>query len=33
MAIANYSGVLKSDTLTTNTVIAASYTPGVGNVM
>ena len=33
VAIANYSGVLKSDTLTTNTVIAASYTPGVGNVM
>jgi Type VI secretion system/phage-baseplate injector OB domain len=32
-AFANYSGVLKSETLTTNNVIAASYTPGVGNVM
>ena len=33
MAVANYSGVLKSETLTTNTVIAESYTPGVGNLM
>lgn len=30
--MANYSGVLKSDTLITNTVIATTYTPGAGNI-
>jgi hypothetical protein len=31
--IASFSGVLKSQTLTTDTVIAAAYTPGAGNLM
>ena len=31
-AVASYSGVLKSQTLLTDHVIAATYTPGVGNV-
>ena len=31
--IANYSAVLKSQALITNNVIAATYTPGAGNVM
>ena len=31
--VANYSGILKSESLTTNSVIAASYTPGAGNLM
>jgi hypothetical protein len=30
--MARFSGVLKCDTLITNTVIAATYTPGAGNV-
>ena len=33
VTIANYSGALKSQVLTTNTVIAQVYTPGAGNVM
>lgn len=31
-SIANFSGILKSETLTTNSVISASYTPGAGNL-
>ena len=31
-AMADYSGVLKSQTLITNSVVAASYTPGAGNI-
>lgn len=30
--MAKFSGVLKCDTLITNTVIAATYTPGAGNI-
>ncbi len=30
--ICTFSGVVKSDTLITNTVIATTYTPGAGNV-
>jgi len=33
VTIANYSGALKSQVLTTNTVIAQVYTPGAGNLM
>ncbi len=32
-AVADYSGVLKSQTLITDSVVAASYTPGAGNIM
>ena len=31
--LARASGVLQSDTLVTNSVVASSYTPGAGNVM
>jgi hypothetical protein len=31
-AMADYSGVLKSETLITNSVVASSYTPGAGNI-
>ena len=31
-SVANFSGILKSETLTTNSVISASYTPGAGNL-
>lgn len=32
-AMAQFSGVLRSDTLVTNTVVASTYTPGAGNLM
>ena len=31
-AIAKFSGVVKCDTLITNSVISSSYTPGAGNI-
>jgi uncharacterized protein involved in type VI secretion and phage assembly len=31
-AISSFSGVVKCDTLITNSVVSASYTPGMGNV-
>jgi uncharacterized protein involved in type VI secretion and phage assembly len=30
--MSNFSGVIKSDTVVTNSVVAASYTPGAGNI-
>ncbi len=30
--MASFSGVIKSDTVVTNSVVAASYTPGAGNI-
>jgi len=32
-AMARFAGVVQCDTLITNSVVASSYTPGVGNVM
>jgi len=32
-AMSTFSGVVKADTVITNSVISASYTPGAGNVM
>jgi hypothetical protein len=32
-SMARFAGVVECDTLITNSVVAASYTPGVGNVM
>ena len=31
--MARFSGVVQCDTLIANSVVASSYTPGVGNVM
>jgi hypothetical protein len=31
-AMSKFSGVVQSDVLITNTVIASTYTPGAGNV-
>jgi hypothetical protein len=31
-AITGVHGILKADTMMTNTVIAQSYTPGAGNI-
>jgi hypothetical protein len=31
--VATFSGVVKCDTLIANSVVAASYSPGAGNVM
>ena len=30
--MSKFSGVVKCDTLITNSVVAASYTPGAGNI-
>lgn len=32
-AMSQFSGVVRSDTLVTNTVVASTYTPGAGNLM
>lgn len=32
-AMANFSGIIRSNTLQTDSVIASSYTPGAGNLM
>ena len=31
-AMANFSGTVKANTMITNTIVAATYTPGAGNV-
>lgn len=31
-AMSKFSGVVKADTVITNSVVSASYTPGAGNV-
>ncbi|MFL6539285.1 MAG: type IV secretion protein Rhs, partial [Chthoniobacterales bacterium] len=32
-AVAKFSGVVQCDTLISNSVVSASYTPGAGNLM
>lgn len=32
-AMTQYSGIVRCDTLVTNTVVASTYTPGAGNLM
>ena len=31
-AMSSFSGVVKADTVITNSVVSASYTPGAGNI-